>query len=198
MMVTGQDNDPFGIIELLRKSTEALNNAETPDAGIQALREQWAELPVLGPFPQRQQLLQDLADHSARYQQAVTQQLIAAQGFFNDCLAVFQASIEEDKPAPDELSARWIAIAEPRYEAWLDQPETQDKIAELINAWSAYTKSLRTLNDEILEDLGMPSSRGLEDIAEELQRLRRRYREQIKELRADVDALKAAQAASDE
>ena len=198
MMVTGQDNDPFGIIELLRKSTEALNNAETPDAGIQALREQWAELPVLGPFPQRQQLLQDLTEHSTRYQQAVTQQLVAAQTFFNDCLSAFQVSIEEDKPDSHELSARWIAIAEPRYEAWLDQPETQDRIAELINAWSAYTKTLRALNDEILEDLGMPSSRGLEDIAEELQRLRRRYREQIKELRADVDALKAAQAASDE
>lgn len=196
-MVTGQGNDPLGIMELLHKSTQALNEAESPEAAIQALREQWAEMPILGPFPQRQQLLQDLAGDSARYQQAINQQLSAAQVFFNDCLGEFQASIEADETAPDDWAARWIAIAEPRYEAWLDQPETQDNIAELINAWSAYTKTLRALTDEMLEDLGMPSSRGLDDIAEELQRMRRRYRQQLNELRADIEALKAAQAASD-
>lgn len=197
-MVTGQGNDPLGIMELLHKSTQALNEAETPEAAIQALREQWAEMPILGPFPQRQQLLQDLAGDSARYQQAINQQLTAAQAFFNESLGEFQASIEADETAPDDWAARWIAIAEPRYEAWLDRPETQDNIAELINAWSAYTKTLRELTDEMLEDLGMPSSRGLDDIAEELQRMRRRYRQQLNELRADIEALKAAQAASDE
>lgn len=198
VMDTGHNNDPLGLIELLHKTTKALNEAKTPEAALQALREQWADMPILGPFPQRQQLLQDLAGNSARYQQALSQQLIAAQAFFNECLSEFQTSLETNEPPAEELSARWIAIAEPRYEAWLDQPETQDNIAELINAWSAYAHTLRALTDEMLEDLGMPSSRGLNDLAEELQRMRRRYRQQLNELRADIDALKAAQAPSNE
>lgn len=201
-MVNERDIDPFGIGELLRQSAAALDNATTPAAGLKALAEALdmgvSDLPILGPFPQRQQVQRDLILHGARYQKALDKQLQAVNSLMSDCLTTFQESVAADEPATDEHAARWIAIAEPRYEAWLDEPATQDDIAELINAWSAYTRTLRAVTDDMLESLGIPSSRGLEDIANELQRLRRRHRQQMNALREEINALKTAQAMRDD
>jgi len=228
-MVTGHDQDPLGIGQLLQQSAAALRNATTPAEGVKALAdaldsaraqqdtdqatrhallERWAEMlrtfapllpdmaitdmPILGPYPQRQQQLRDLIESGARYQAATDQQMTSAFALINDCLTAFQARVEADEAAEADLTMQWISIAEPRYEAWLDDATTQANLAELINAWSALSKTLRAITDELLEALGMPSSRGLEDIAKELHRLRQQHREQINALREEINALKTA------
>lgn len=228
-MVTGHDQDPLGIGQLLQQSAAALRNAATPAEGVKALAdaldsaraqqdtdqttrhallERWAEIlrsfvpllpdmaitdmPILGPYPERQQHLRDLLESSARYQAAIDQQMTSAFALINDCLAAFQTHVEANEAAEADLTIQWISIAEPRYEAWLDDATTQANLAELINAWSALSKTLRAITDELLEALGMPSSRGLEDVAKELQRSRRQHREQMTALREEINALKTA------
>lgn len=228
-MVTGHDQDPLGIGQLLQQSAAALRNAATPAEGVTALAdaldaartqqdteqttryallERWAEtlrtfvpllpdmaitdMPILGPYPQRQQHLRELLERGARYQTAIDQQMSSAFALINDCFAAFQAQVEANEAAEADLTIQWISIAEPRYEAWLDDATTQANLAELINAWSALSTTLRAITDELLEALGMPSSRGLEDVAKELQRLRRQQREQMNALREEINALKTA------
>ncbi len=164
-----------------------------------------SQTPTLGPYPRRQDLLRDFAEHSEQYQQALMHYLDALTGLAEDCTEAFRAELETRYPDQldqliddiaeldhDLLLAQWQAIAEPRYEQWLSRPQTQASIAGLINAWSALTKTLREIADEWLEGLGLPSSRGLDDLASELQRQRRRHREEIHSLREEISELRAA------
>ena len=59
-----------------------------------------------------------------------------------------------------------------------------------MNAWSALATTLRALADDCLETLGLPSSRGLDDLANELQRQRRRQRQDIAALQAEIAELR--------
>jgi len=157
-------------------------------------------LPPLGPFPRRQTLLQDLSRQQAAYQTALQAHLASFTTLAEDCTAAFREALARDagEPleslpvmAPKTLMAHWSAVAEPRYEAWLADTDTQARIADLVNAWSELTATLRALTDDGLEALGLPSARGLDDLAEELQRQRRRHRQDMAELRRELAALKA-------
>ncbi len=152
--------------------------------------------PLLGPFPRRQALLQALISQSDDYQHALANHLECLTTLAEDCTTAYRDHLLEqtgdDTPIdPDVLMDAWMAVAEPRYEAWLAEPETQTRIAAVINAWSALVATLRELADDTLEAFGLPSARGLDDLAAELQRQRRRHRSEIAELRSEIRALKA-------
>ena len=148
------------------------------------------DLPTLGPFPRRQDLLQALARDTDAYQQALAEHLTGVTDLAEDCLAAFRAALAEAPSNPDALAETWMAVAEPRYEAWLDEPRTQSRLAAVINTWGQLVATLRALGDETLEALGLPSARALDDLAAELQRQRRRQRREIAELRAEIAALR--------
>lgn len=160
---------------------------------------QATDTPALGPYPQRQALLTALATESQHYQQALAAHLDSITTLAENCTAAFREDLiaqssnsggRENAIPPDTLVARWSAIAEPRYEAWLDDPQTQARIGALVNAWSALATTLRALVDDCLETLGLPSSRGLDDLANELQRQRRRQRQDIAALKAEIAELR--------
>ncbi len=161
------------------------------------------QTPILGPYPRHQDLLRAFGENTERYQSALMHYLDALTGLAEDCTDAFRAELEARYPDRletlideiaeldhDLLVNLWQTIAEPRYESWLAQPKTQSSIAELVNAWSALTQTLRSLTDEYLEGLGLPSRSGMEDLAAELQRQRRRHRQELDELRAEINALK--------
>lgn len=161
--------------------------------------------PTLGPYPRHQDLLRAFSENSERYQSALMHYLEALTGLAEDCTDAFRAELEARYPDRldslidemaeldhDLLLELWQKIAEPRYENWLAQAKTQSAIAELVNAWSALTRTLRSLADEYLEGLGLPSRGGMEDLAAELQRQRRRHRQELDALRGEIKALKAA------
>ena len=159
------------------------------------------DIPALGPYPRRQTLLRSLAQRSDTYQKALAAHLEGLTDLTESCLATFREALiqryDEDLGAstaePGALIQCWNETAEPRYEAWLARAQTQDRIAALVNAWSHLVETLKALADETLESLGLPSSRGMEDISAELQRQRRRHRRDIAALRAEIEALKARQ-----
>ncbi len=151
------------------------------------------DLPALGPYPRRQDLIRELSAHLDRYQQALAGHLSALTDLFEECTEAYRETLEPlNDPDPDSLLTLWSQIAEPRYEHWLSQPDTQARMGELINAWSALSATIKALVDELLEGLGLPSSRGVDDLAAELQRQRRRQRQEIGELRAEITALRDA------
>jgi len=158
------------------------------------------DLPVLGAYPQRQARLTALGKESEAYQKALAEHFESVTTLAEDCIAAFRddlaAQPESDATQdtaipPERLVARWSSVAEPRYEAWLDDPKTQARLGALVNAWSALASTLRALADDCLETLGLPSSRGLDDLADELQRQRRRQRQETAELRAEIAQLRA-------
>ena len=163
------------------------------------------DFPSLGPYPRQQAQVRALGERAEAYQAALAQHLDSVTRLAEECTAAFREALaadsdsdEADSPAaaaarldPETFSARWSAIAEPRYEAWLAEPDTQARIAELINAWSRLVQTFREFADELLEGLGLPSARGLDDLAAELQRQRRRRREETAELRAEIAELRA-------
>ncbi len=164
-----------------------------------------AHIPTLGPYPRHQDLLREFSENTERYQTALMHYLEAVTGLAEDCTDAFRSELEARYPDRleslideiaeldhDLLLNLWQTIAEPRYESWLAQPKTQLCIAELVNAWSALAQTLRSLADEYLEGLGLPSRRGMEDLAAELQRQRKRHRQELEELRTEISALKAA------
>jgi len=158
------------------------------------------DAPPLGPFPRRQALIQDLAHQQVAYQAALKAHLESVTTLTEDCTAAFREALagQSDAPldslpvmAPETLLELWTTVAEPRYEAWLAKPATQARIAALVNAWSELAATLRTLTDDGLEALGLPSARGMDDLAEELQRQRRRHRQDMAELRREMAGLRA-------
>jgi len=158
------------------------------------------DVPPLGPFPRRQALLQDLARQQMAYQAALEAHLESVTTLAEECTAAFREALASESGAPVEslpvmapetLLERWTSVAEPRYEAWLAEPATQARIAALVNAWSELAATLRTLTDDGLEALGLPSARGMDDLAEELQRQRRRHRQDMAELRREMAELRA-------
>lgn len=163
------------------------------------------QTPTLGPYPRHQDLLRALGENTERYQSALMHYLDALTDLAEDCTDALRTELETRYPDRletlideiaeldhDLLVNLWQTIAEPRYESWLAKRETQKRIAELVNAWSALTQALRTLADEYLEGLGLPSRGGMEDLAAELQRQRRRHRQELDGLRAEINALKTA------
>lgn len=165
-----------------------------------------ADTPALGPYPRRQALLTDLTTQSQAYQRALAEHLDSVTALAERCTGAFRDDLTArfGEPsealatvAPDTLLERWSAVAEPGYEAWLAEPQTQARIAALINAWSALAETLRGLTDECLETLGLPSARGLDDLAAELQRQRRRHRQDMAALREEIAALRARLDGSD-
>ncbi|RZU99055.1 poly(R)-hydroxyalkanoic acid synthase subunit PhaE [Spiribacter vilamensis] len=151
------------------------------------------DFPSLGPYPRHQTRLRELAEQVDGYQAALARHLEAITDLGERCIADLQAELGDQPPTrvdPAWLAERWSAIAEPRYETWLAQPETQDRIADLVNAWSAVAQTLRGFADDCLEGLGLPSGRGMDDIAAELQRQRRRQRRETAALRAEIATLR--------
>lgn len=156
--------------------------------------------PPLGPFPRQQTLLNALNQQSEAYQHALVAHLESVTTLAERCTEAFRETLQAEGDAandqtlePEELLERWSAVAEPIYEDWLDQPDTQRRIAALTNAWSALVNSLSALLDRYLETLGLPSRRAIDDLAAELQRQRRRQREAINALRAEVATLREQQ-----
>ena len=149
------------------------------------------DFPSLGPYPRQQAQVRALAERAEAYQAALARHLDSVTRLAEDCTAAFREELGVDPLDPETFSARWSAIAEPRYEAWLAEPDTQARIAELINAWSRLVQTFRELADELLEGMGLPSARGLDDLAAELQRQRRRRREETAALRAEIAELRA-------
>ncbi|PZA01160.1 hypothetical protein A6K26_002620 [Gammaproteobacteria bacterium 2W06] len=153
-----------------------------------------ADTPSLGPYPRRQDQLRALGEQIDTYQAALADHLDGVTDLAEACLNDLRAELNAaDAPPPDPaaLAERWAAIAEPRYEAWLARPDTERRIAALVNAWSALQTTLRALADDLLEGLGLPSARGMDDLAAELQRQRRRQRRETAALRAEIAALRA-------
>ncbi|MDR9432988.1 MAG: poly(R)-hydroxyalkanoic acid synthase subunit PhaE [Spiribacter sp.] len=156
----------------------------------------WTQQPALGPFPRRQALLKALPDQIKAYQNALGQQLESATRLAEACMEAFHNRLQQVHPdteptaiASEALLKHWNAVAEPAYEHWLDQPDTQSRIAALTNAWSDLLGTLRALSNELLEGLGLPSPRALDDLAKELQRQRRRHKSDVASLRAEILAL---------
>lgn len=223
-------NDPLGVLGLLIRSAEALEDVRTPAEAIQALshaieaersqREahgeqlemilgQWSRIlqiiapafpdtratdfPSLGPYPRDQARLRTLAEQIDTYQTALARHLEAITDLGERCVADLQAELGAQPPVqvdPAWLAERWCAIAEPRYESWLARPETEQRIADLVNAWSDLIRTLRAAVDDCLEGLGLPSGRGMDDIAAELQQQRRRQRRETAALRAEIATLR--------
>ena len=174
--------------------------AETLQTWAKSLAGHQTPPPPLGPFPRQQALLNDLNQQSEAYQQALVAHLESVTTLAERCTEAFRKALQADGDAandqtlePEELLERWSAVAEPIYEDWLDQPDTQRSIAALTNAWSALVNSLSALLDRYLETLGLPSRRAIDDLAAELQRQRRRQREAINALRAEVATLREQQ-----
>lgn len=201
---------PAGAIQALTDAIEA-ERAQRQAHGeqLETLLKQWsntlqviapafpdtpaADLPSLGPYPRRQTQLRALTEQLDNYQTALCGHLEAMTDLGERCIADLQAELGNQPPTqvdPAWLAERWSAIAEPRYEAWLAEPDTQQRIADLVNAWSQLVQILRGLADECLEGLGLPSGRGMDDIAAELQRQRRRQRRETAALRAEIAALR--------
>ena len=152
-----------------------------------------ADTPSLGPYPRRQDRLRALSEQVDVYQAALADHLHGVTDLAETCLDDLRAELDApDAPPfdPGTLAERWAAIAEPRYEAWLARPDTERRIAALVNAWSALLTTLRALADDCLEGLGLPSARGMDDLAAELQRQRRRQRRETAALRAEIAALR--------
>ena len=151
------------------------------------------DLPSLGPYPRHQTRLRELAEQVDAYQAALGRHLEAITALGEQCIAGLQTELG-DQPLtqvdPAWLAERWSAIAEPRYETWLAQPDTEQRIADLVNAWSRLVQTLRGVADDCLEGLGLPSGRGMDDIAAELQRQRRRQRRETAALRAEIATLR--------
>lgn len=240
--------DPLGIQRLLEQSTQALEQAATPQqaatriseamaAESERRREQgeglvealqswaktlasvapllpdqsgfdtpWAAAAPLGPYPRQQALWQALNRDSDAYQQALAQHLDSVTTLTERCTQAFRDALTSDaagsakieRPdsgdgnhfSPEQLMERWSAVAEPIYEDWLDQADTKTRLAALTNAWSALVNTLRALADGCFEALGLPSTRGMDDLAQELQRQRRHHRQAINELRAQIAELR--------
>jgi hypothetical protein len=154
-----------------------------------------ADLPSLGPYPRRQDQWRALSEQLDAYQAALADHLDGVTDLAEACLDDLRAELyAPDAPSvdPERLAEHWSAIAEPRYEAWLAEPATERRIGALINAWSALLRTVRALADDCLEGLGLPSARGLDDLAAELQRQRRRQRRETAALRAEIAALRQA------
>lgn len=207
-----QARTPAGAIRALADAlacerAERMNQADS----LGGLLEQWAstlqviapilpdtpppDYPSLGPYPGRQAQLRTLADRIDAYQAALAGHLDSVTELSETCIAHLQRELG-DQPVgsadPEWMSRRWSAIAESEYERWLASPETQRRIAALVNAWSRLIEGLRSLADDALEALGLPSGRGMDDIAAELQRQRRRQRQETAALRAEIAELREA------
>lgn len=240
--------DPLGIQRLLEQSTQALEQAATPQqaatrvaeamaAESKRRREQgeglvealqswaktlasvapllpdqssfdtpWTTAAPMGPYPRQQALWQALHHDSEAYQQALAQHLDSVTTLTERCTQAFREALEADATGtqsnesfasgdgdhltPEHLMERWSAVAEPIYEDWLDAADTKTRLAALTNAWSALINTLRALADGYFEALGLPSTRGMDDLAHELQRQRRHHRQVINELRAEIAALR--------
>ncbi len=207
----GEHADPLGLHDGFARSMEALDQVDDPEQAITQLTDwitRWSEAleaaipetlntqvnqqPSLGPFPERQDLLRAITTQTLAYQNALAEHLSGLTDLIEHCIAAFKVDLAEHRAdSTTSLSDRWIAIAEPRYEAWLAEPQTQARIAAAVNAWSALAQSLRRLIDDGLQALGLPASRDIDDLGAELQRQRRRHRQDIAELRDEIAALRA-------
>jgi len=207
---SGACHDPAAAAARVSEALEQARQRRKSDAGaLEDLLQRWMEglealqaatplmagsAPALGPFARRQALLQELPRQLRAYQLALSRHLDAVAGLGGECVAAYRSALEQAPPDADALTlARlWCRTAEPRYERWLAREDTQADIAALINRWSELAECLRTLTDDALEALGLPSARGLDDLAAELQRQRRRQRREIASLREEIAALRRA------
>ena len=205
-----QARTPAEALQALRDAIEAERaRREAHGEQLEALLAQWSttlqiispvfpntratDFPSLGPYPRHQARLRTLAEQIDTYQAALARHLEAITDLAEGCIADLRSELGDPPPTdidPARLAERWSAIAEPRYEAWLAQPETRGRIADLVNSWSQLVSTLRDVADDCLEGLGLPSSRGMDDIAAELQRQRRRQRRETAALRAEIAALR--------
>lgn len=204
------DGDPAAAAAGVGEALEQARQRRAADAGaLEALLQRWMEglealqaaaplaagnAPALGPFARRQALLQALPRRVHAYQLALFRHLDTVAGLAGECVAAYRAALDEAPGDADPLTlARlWCRTAEPRYERWLARDDTQADIAALLNRWGELAECLRTLTDDALEALGLPSGRALDDLAAELQRQRRRQRREIASLREEIAALRRA------
>lgn len=188
---------------------EARRRREEGAGALEAMVRQWADgiaalqsatpfadpgLSALGPFAERREHLAALPRRAQDYQQALARHLDGAGALAAECIAAFRRALDDAPRDADALTLAqlWCRLAEPRYERWLAEESTRKDISDLINCWSALAGSLRTLTDDALESLGLPSSRGLDELAAELQRQRRRQRRETAELRREIAELRRA------
>ncbi|PWG61043.1 poly(R)-hydroxyalkanoic acid synthase subunit PhaE [Spiribacter halobius] len=149
-------------------------------------------LPPLGPGGARSERYARLPVQLQAYRSALATYLDRVTVLTGECVGAYRRALDEAPPDADALTlARlWCDTAEPRYERWLAEDATQSAMAALVNRWSELTGTLRSITDDGLEALGLPSARGLDDLAAELQRQRRRHRRDITALREEIHALR--------
>jgi len=186
-----------GLAEALQSWAKTLASFAPLLPNHQGFDTTWTSAPSLGPYPRQQALLQALQSDSEAYQHALAEHLDSVTTLTERCTQGFRDALcaDNNDAAPSALSSeqlieRWSAVAEPIYEDWLDEADTKARLAALTNAWSALINTLRAFADGCFEALGLPSTRGMDDLAQELQRQRRHHRQTINELRAQIAELR--------
>lgn len=155
-----------------------------------------APFPKLGPLQKEQahcealrQALDDYRSAGVRYTQKLSELFEAALSEYQQELGVGT----QDRSAASggrELHDRWIRVAERTYERFLDSEEYTQAIGSVMNAWAELRLALQPVLDELLQHLGLPSRRDVEDTQLHLDQLRREQRADSKRLQREVRALR--------
>lgn len=97
----------------------------------------------------------------------------------------------DSPPSLRQLYQLWLTAAESAYEEVLASEEFAQATGRLTNAWSELLLILQEDLDGMLRSTGLPTRRELTETQAQIHELRREQRRRERELRADLDALRA-------
>ncbi len=154
--------------------------------------------PRLGLLQNEQARIEALHQAVGAYREALLRHGDQLASLLEHSLADFEAALTATDVLHHDgeaLFALWSETASARYERTLAEEPFSRGLAELTNAWSAVRAHTQKVLDPLLENLGLPSARGVTDTQSHLDRLRREHRAELKRLSARIARLEAGDGA---
>jgi hypothetical protein len=141
------------------------------------------QVPALGLHREYQERAAKATDAYNRYQASLGEFMRLLALPLGRSVAVLQdkiAALAEDGTLPEDGKAyydMWIKVLEGHYMTLFQTPEYMESLAQTLNCMSVFKNARNAVIEDLLKGMPVPTQSELDDLYEEIHRLKRRLRE---------------------